>query len=95
MAIATVAGYDAADEQGAAVGDQHDPSPLISSRQMDCAPITANLPPCDCAGTEGVIINCEAKNLDNAGLKALSAKLPPTLAIKTFYLGNNALFHQL
>ena len=94
MAIATVAGYDTGEEvQGAVISDQHDPSPLISSRQMDCSPITVSLDPCSCAGTDGVAISCENKNLDNAGLKALSAKLPPTLAIKTFYLGNNALFH--
>ena len=98
MAIATVAGYDADDEaQGAAVvGDQQNASPLISPRQAGCASITGGVSPCSCSdNTAGgtVDIGCSYIGFDNAGLKALTAKIPPTTPIEGFDFGNNASFH--
>jgi len=93
-----VVGYDAGDEQSAVISDQHDPSSLISPRQTGCSSITGGGVMDDCVcddNTEDgtVDIDCSLISLDNAGLKALTEKLPPTLAIRYFYLGNNALFH--
>ena len=98
MAIATVAGYDADDEaQGAAVvGDQHDPSPLISSRQTpaDYCPSLPSLSPCTCFDDpRGPSIDCSGKNLDNAGMREITAKIPATTPIYSFQFGNNALLH--
>ena len=100
VAIATVVGYDAGDEQSAVISDQHDPSPLISPRQTGgCSSLTVSLSPCRCVDMGGpavtVAITCKDTSLDNAGLKAVTEKLPPTLAIRKFILSNNALFHLL
>ena len=95
MAIATVAGYDTADDEQLGVVSS-DPSPLSvqQERQVTGCPSTDLIDPCTCAGssyTGKVDIVCAGKTIGDDRMKSIISNIPATTPIGKLDLSNTSL----
>ena len=95
MAIATVAGYDTADDEQLGVVSS-DPSPLSvqQERQVTGCPSTDLIDPCTCAVssyTGKVDIVCAGKTIGDDRMKSIISNIPATTPIGKLVLSNTSL----